>query len=151
MRYIEFNDGAVVLAPRRTAGHDRMLKATGRTQEEVASAGFIAGRRSASDPVQAFGESVALGGIPANPALVLPETLYAGFFLASPLFVSDARIADRLKHVELASWGMTPDGDDGLEPIYVPLYSQVELTAVDYLVDYGQPVDSLKAGDEPSA
>lgn len=135
MRYLEFKNGQVILAPRRGVGHVAMLHATARSIEDVASAGFLTQRAGPGDRSVAFGQSVGLS-IAANPHLSVPEKLYVGRHLALHVFATDVGLISHLDDVELAWWGMTrAHRDDASGPIYAPQHSNRWLTTEDYIQD----------------
>lgn len=135
MRYIEFADGSLVLAPRRANTHVDLVNLSGRRKHDVMSAGFLSPRYSSEERWAAYGQSVGLG-IGADKDLVTPGELYVGMHRYGPVFATQAELLSGLENVKQAVWGMTepsPWGD--VRPVYSPMHPEHKLTADSVVCD----------------
>lgn len=135
MRYVELQDGSVILAPRRAVGHVDMVRACGLRTSDVASAGFVSLGNTMEDEPEVYGESVGLS-VKAKAGLTIPERLYAAKAGRMVLFASKHDLLDGLLEVEPAHWGMTepsPWGD--VMAVFAPLHPSAKLHAGDYISD----------------
>ncbi len=136
MRFIEFSDGAVVLAPRRGSSHKDMVWMSGRTRNDVVSAGFLPARYACEEAWAPYGSSVGLNIAVTNPELSIPQELYVGKHRYGLLYASRAEMLEGLDDVQPAHWGMTAESVWGdVLPVYAPLHPNHLLRADDCIKD----------------
>lgn len=129
MRYIEFFDGNIILAPQNNFSHKDMLSFTKRHRSDVRSAGFLGPRYSADEQWKPYGKSVGLG-IPSQPDVVIPNKLFTRTIGTSVVFVSSPDLLDEGSQLLVATWGLSQPGYWGdVVPIFTPINPDMRLTA----------------------
>lgn len=129
MRYIEFMDGEVILAPQNFFSHKELLSFTGRLRSDVRSAGFLGSRYNEDEAWKPYGKSTGLG-IPSQPDVMIPSKLYTRTLGKSVVFYSSPSLVESPEAPLLAKWGMSEPGYWGdIVPVYVPVNPEMRLTA----------------------
>lgn len=143
MRYVEFDDGTVMLAPRMHYGHRDLLHVfavnthrRAHPKECVSSAGFLGARYSEDEKWLVYGSSVGLQA-KCNELLVLPKVLYVGLSTNKLCMFSSSKDAIKnLSDVVEAKWGMSIETEWGSAcPVYTPFHPDRLLDAEEILRD----------------
>ena len=136
MRFIEFKDGSLIIAPRRASAHKDMLAMARVSKCDVVSAGFLSARYEATEPWTPYGSSTGLGIKATNPDLRVPETLYVGKHRYGLVFATHKEFLEGLEDVMPATWGMTEESYWGdVCPVYAPLHPRHKLRADEAICD----------------
>ncbi len=135
MRYIEFNDGIVLIAPCRHFGHREMLNIVGKDDRTIRSAGFLGARYYASEKWIPYGDSIGLNA-KSRQDFIVPDALFVGTFgkFKGLIFSNSKESIMHTQDVCDAVWGMTEASTWGdILPVYSPLHPREIITSEDVL------------------